>query len=85
MRWRLMPLPTSNAHMEVGVNETSRRAFLSTVGALAGSAIVPPVLEAQAPLQGGGGWDMSWLERLNGKHKQVFDFTNPQMLQVMRN
>ena len=66
------------------MTETSRRAFLSTLGALAGSAVIPAVMEGQATQQGGG-WDMSWLDRLKGKHKQVFDFTNPMMLQVPRN
>ena len=45
-----------------------RRGFLAGLGALA--AITPRFrLEAQAPQ----GWDMSWLDRLTGKHKQVFD------------
>ena len=66
------------------MTETSRRVFLSTLGALAGGAVVPGLAEGQAAPQGGG-WDMSWLDRLEGKHKQVFDFTNPMMLQVPRN
>jgi len=71
-------------HTEVGVNETSRRDFLSTLGALAGSTVIPGAIEAQSAPQGGG-WDMSWLDRVTGKHRQVFDFQNPLMLQVMRN
>jgi hypothetical protein len=66
------------------VNDTSRRAFLSTVGAIAGSAVLPAVVDAQPAAQGGG-WDMSWLDRLTGKHKQVFDFSNPHQLLVIRN
>ena len=66
------------------MNETSRRDFLSTLGALAGSAAIPGAIEAQSAPQGGG-WDMSWLDRLTGKQKQVFDFSNPMMLQVPRN
>jgi hypothetical protein len=66
------------------VNDTSRRSFLSTIGALVGATTLPSMVAAQATTQGGG-WDMSWLDRLTGKHRQVFDFTNPMMLQVMRN
>lgn len=66
------------------MSDSSRRAFLSTVGVLAGSAVIPAAIAAQSAPQGGG-WDMSWLDRLNGKHKQVFDFSNPQMLMVIRN
>ena len=45
-----------------------RRGFLAGLGALA--AMTPRFpLEAQAAQ----GWDMSWLDRLTGKHKQVFD------------
>ena len=66
------------------MNETSRRDFLTTLGALAGTAVIPTAIESQ-PVPQGGGWDMSWLDRLTGKHRQVFDFTNPQMLQVPRN
>ena len=54
--------------------EIQRRAFLGTVGvgALAAS------LEAQAaaaPAAAGGKWDVSWAERLNRKHRAVFDST----------
>jgi hypothetical protein len=45
-----------------------RRGFLAGLGAL--MAVRPSLaLETQAPQ----GWDMSWLDRLTGKHKQVFD------------
>lgn len=45
-----------------------RRGFLAGLGALA--AITPRFpLEAQAAQ----GWDMSWLDQLTGKHRQVFD------------
>ena len=65
------------------MNESSRRGFLSTLGALAGSAVIPAAMDSQPAPQ--GGWDMSWLDQLTGKHRQVFDFTNPMMLQVPRN
>jgi hypothetical protein len=66
------------------VNDTSRRAFISTIGAIAGSAALPAGIDAQPVVQGGG-WDMSWLDRLTGKHRQVFDFSNPHQLLVIRN
>ena len=36
------------------MSETSRRAFLSTLGALAGSAVVPGMMEGQAAQQAAG-------------------------------
>jgi hypothetical protein len=69
---------------------TNRRSFLSTIGlgALAAS-FIPDRLSA-AELQSSS-WDLSWMNGLNGKHRQVFDldgrhpqkFGNP--LRVMRN
>lgn len=47
-----------------------RRGFLARLGAFAGMAALGSEPAAPAPAQG---WDMSWLDRLNGKHKQVFD------------
>ena len=45
-----------------------RRGFLAGLGALA--AVTPRFsLEAQAAQ----GWDLSWLDQLKGKHRQVFD------------
>jgi hypothetical protein len=53
---------------------SSRRSFLSSVGVLAGASLVPAVAEAaQAPQ---GGWDLSFLDKLTGKHKQVFDIND---------
>ncbi len=56
-----------------------RRTFLATVGAAgalgslvgatAAEAASPPVHPSNSP----AAWDMSWLDRLTGKHKQVFD------------
>jgi hypothetical protein len=49
----------------------SRRGFLASVGALAGASLIPNVAEAaQAPQ---GGWDLSFVDKFTGKHKQVFD------------
>ncbi|MEP6691863.1 MAG: hypothetical protein ABJD07_11965 [Gemmatimonadaceae bacterium] len=58
-----------------------RRTFLGTLGALAGLAIVRPrdahatvVSRAGADAAAQNGWDLTWLDALTGKHKQVFDF-----------
>ena len=50
----------------------NRRAFLTTIG---GMATLAPRLGAQAPAQpaAAAGIDITWFERLKGKHKQVFD------------
>lgn len=51
---------------------SSRRGFIASVGALAGASFVPDLAEAtqtQAPQ----GWDLSFVDRFTGRHKQVFD------------
>lgn len=67
------------------MQRSTRRTFLSSVGALAGTAaILPGGLPKEPTAQ--GGWDMSWLDRLTGKHKQVFDFSNLEIgLLVVKN
>ena len=50
---------------------SSRRNFLATAAALAGTAMLPRLADAQS--QTPASWDLSWLDHLNGKHKQVFD------------
>jgi hypothetical protein len=67
------------------MNRPSRRGFLTSVGALAGAAaLLPGAASAQPAAQ--GGWDMSWLDRLTGKHRQVFDFSNLEIgLVVVKN
>ena len=67
------------------MKRSSRRGFLTSVGALAGvAAMLPEVATGQSAPQ--GGWDMSWLERLTGKHRQVFDFSNLEIgLVVVKN
>lgn len=66
------------------MNRPSRRSFLSAVGGLAGASAMAPALaagEVQAR-----GWDFSWLDRLTGKHRQVFDVADfPGGLVVVRN
>ncbi|MEP7345205.1 MAG: twin-arginine translocation signal domain-containing protein [Gemmatimonadaceae bacterium] len=67
------------------MNTPSRRGFLGSVGALAGAAAIFPnvAIASESPQ---GGWDMSWLDRLTGKHRQVFDFANLEIgLMVVKN
>lgn len=47
-------------------------AGLAALGALPGAASAAEGLRSTPAVQ--GGWDMSWLNGLTGKHKQVFDF-----------
>jgi len=63
----------------------SRRRFISAAGAWAGAAAaLPGLAEAQPAAQ--GGWDLSWLDRLKGKHRQVFDFSDLEIgLVVVKN
>ncbi len=54
----------------------NRRSFLATISALAAAATLKPIeaFAQQGALVGGGGkWDLSWMDGLKGKHKQVFD------------
>jgi hypothetical protein len=49
---------------------------LATLSALAAAATLKPIeaFAQQGALVGGGGkWDLSWMDGLKGKHKQVFD------------
>jgi len=62
-----------------------RRGFLArAMAGLAALGVMPEVSRASAPAAQGG-WDMSWLDRLNGTHKQVFDLRDPTALRVIRN
>lgn len=69
------------------MQRSSRRGFLTSVGALAGAAaLLPEIGSAQPAPAPQGGWDMTWLDRLTGGHKQVFDFSNMEVgLVVVRN
>ena len=51
------------------MDKPTRRGFLTSVGALAGASLLPEVAESQTPQ----GWDLSFVDKFNGKHKQVFD------------
>jgi len=57
--------------MESNAN-TDRRTFLAAMGAvsLAGTGVGQTVRPSDGPTSK---WDMSWLDGLKGKHKQVFD------------
>jgi hypothetical protein len=58
---------------------TQRRSFLASVTSLAALAVVGGSAEAHDAAtaatrqQGEGKWDLSWLDQLKGKHRQVFD------------
>lgn len=54
---------------------TDRRTFLGALGALSALPIAEAALAQGAPTAGqqARGWDLSWLDRLTARHKQVFD------------
>ncbi len=54
------------------MRKPTRRTFLSTMGGAAGLAAVSPSLLGAAG-QNPQGWDFAWLDKLTGKHRQVFD------------
>lgn len=52
------------------MHKSSRRGFITAVSAVAGASLLPDIVEAAQSPQG---WDLSFLDKLQGKHKQVFD------------
>lgn len=54
---------------------TRRRTFLAALAGAAGAAVAGPLLSrGELAAQGAtADWDLSWLEQLKGKHRQVFD------------
>jgi hypothetical protein len=61
-----------------------RRGFLATLSAFAGAAAITP--RGSLHPQTAQGWDMSWLDGLTGKHKQVFDLSDMEVgLVVVKN
>ena len=58
---------------------SNRRSFLGVLSALGGAAVLHPidanaaVAQSRQPPAANGEWDLSWLDQLQGKHKQVFD------------
>ena len=57
------------------MHRPSRRGFLAGVGALTGALALLPDVAIAEPVADPE-WDMTWLDRLKGKHKQVFDFSD---------
>jgi hypothetical protein len=65
------------------MDNASRRGFLATAGAMAGAAFLPAVAEGSQAAQG---WDLSFVDRFAGKHKQVFDIMDQNLgLVVIKN
>jgi hypothetical protein len=65
------------------MTQRSRRNFLATAAALAGTALIAP-----SPASGGepeAAWDLAWLDALRGKHRQVFDMEALDGLTTVRN
>lgn len=56
---------------------THRRTFLASLGAIGAAAFLKDSKSAYAAIppmqQKDGKWDLSWLDSLKGKHRQVFD------------
>ena len=56
---------------------SDRRSFVASVASLVGLAVAgeglnPSALAAESTATPSGPWDLSWLDELRGKHKQVF-------------
>lgn len=61
--------------MTTNDRRVSRRALVAGLSAagLAAAAPVERLFAATAPLPARGPWDLSWLDSLDGKHRQLFD------------
>jgi hypothetical protein len=57
-------------------SQSSRRSFMSVIASLTGTLALDGQLEAaaQAQSQRAGQFDVAWLDRLTGEHKQAFDY-----------
>ena len=66
------------------MKQTSRRTFITAVAALTGASIVPGMINAKQGTESTT-WDLSWLDKLSGKHKQVFDLGDMEALRVIGN
>lgn len=57
---------------------TNRRSFLSSLGAISGLAFLSKADKVEAMpsrvASASSPWDLTWLDALKGKHRQVFDF-----------
>ena len=64
---------------------SNRRSFLGVLSALGGAAVFRPidanasVAHTPRSLAASEEWDLSWLDQLQGKHKQVFDMGVPEL------
>lgn len=55
----------------------SRRSFVSLLSCLAGGALSARSIDAaQAPGPAAGNFDLTWIDTLTGRHKQVFDMAD---------
>lgn len=65
------------------MEKSSRRRFITSVGALAGASLIPDIAGAAQNAQG---WDLSFVDTFTGQHKQVFDVMEPAIsLVVVKN
>lgn len=58
------------------MKNTSRREFITAAAVLTGASMVPGIVKATYDIgqtSGSTTWDLSWLDNLKGKHRQVFD------------
>ena len=62
------------------MDSKSRRSFLGSVGALAGASLLPNIGEAAQAAQG---WDLSFVDKFTGKHKQVFDLMDTNLALIV--
>jgi hypothetical protein len=62
---------------------SSRRGFITSVSAIAGASLIPNIAESSQAAQG---WDLSFVDRFTGQHKQVFDVMDTNLaLLVIKN
>lgn len=57
---------------------TDRRSFLTRLSGISAMALISPLVDgaelgAEQPMNANAKWDLSWMDQLKGKHKQVFD------------
>src|SRR5512140_1967180 len=54
---------------------TDRRSFLTKLSGISALALISPLaqLEAEETTTAAAPWDLSWMDQLKGKHKQLFD------------
>src|SRR4051812_34722915 len=55
---------------------SDRRSFITRLSGMSAMALMSPLaqLDAEEAVSAAAPWDLSWMEQLKGKHKQVFDF-----------